>query len=226
MPIRPKKPKTSNSPKPDTVPAPLDPNELRMKCPPEKTQDRALVDLSLSPVAAAMTTAQRYNKGTYGELSITDTFDSIRDQVATFEAGDHSAQRALLIGQSISLNAIFTEMARRAHVNFPNHFDASERMLRLALKAQAQSRATVEALDRLTNGHEQTVRHVHVDNRGGQAVIAETVHTGGLGNGNGKNDTQPHAQGAFGSALPSPDPLGNAVPIPSRKRMRACRIRL
>jgi hypothetical protein len=66
-----------------------------------------------------------------------------------------------------------------------------KRSASVALKAQAQSRATVEVLDRLTNGREQTVRHVHVDNRGGQAVIAETVQTGGQEN--GKSNGQPHA---------------------------------
>lgn len=37
----------------------------------------------------------------------------------------------------------------------------------------------MEALSRMRRGGEQVVlRHVHVDNRGGQAVIAETVNTG------------------------------------------------
>ncbi len=127
-------------------------------------------------------TAHRFNKGTFGDVSLTDTFDSLSDKVAAFEKGDHSQQRAMLIGQSLALNAIFTELARRAAANMGEYINASERYMRLALKAQAQSRATVEALERITNGREQTVRHVHVDNRGGQAVIAETVQTGGATN--------------------------------------------
>ena len=39
--------------------------------------------------------------------------------------------------------------------------------------------AQMETLARMRRGGEQVVRHVHVDNRGGQAVIAENVHTGG-----------------------------------------------
>ena len=35
------------------------------------------------------------------------------------------------------------------------------------------------ALDLLANGREPVVHKVHVDNRGGQAVIADTVQTGG-----------------------------------------------
>lgn len=76
------------------------------------------------------------------------------------------------------------------------------------------TRATIEALDRLTNGREQTVKHVHVDNRGGQTFITDNVQTGGKEI--GKIADQSHATGAAGTiaALPSPDPLRNGVPIP------------
>ena len=73
----------------------------------------------------------------------------------------------------------------------------------------------------MRRGGEQVMRHVHVDNRGGQAVIAENVHTGGKGN--RKNDDQSHATGADGlaPALLGADPFGNGVPIPSREGQTA-----
>lgn len=85
--------------------------------------------------------------------------------------------------------------------------------MRLALKAQAQSRATLEALAKLHQPREQTVRHVHVDNRGGQAVIAKTVNTGGQGN--AEPAGQAHATGTAGSgtALPGADALGWGIPV-------------
>lgn len=49
--------------------------------------------------------------------------------------------------------------------------------------------AQMEALAKIRRGGEQVVRHIHVDNRGGQAVIAETVQTGGA---NGKSREQCH----------------------------------
>ena len=105
---------------------------------------------------------------------------------------------------------------QRSHV-LPrlDYLGATETYMRLALKAQVQSRAAIEALDRLANGHVQTVKHVHVDNRGGQAVIAENVQTGGQRN--GKIDDQSHAAGAAGVSAPllGADPLGNGMPIPS-----------
>ncbi len=90
----------------------------------------------------------------------------------------------------------------------------------LATKLLRTSQGQMETLARMRRGGEQVVRHIHVDNRGGQAVITENLHTGGQGN--RKNEEQSHAIGAsLGAALPSPDPLGYGVPIPSREREAA-----
>lgn len=91
----------------------------------------------------------------------------------------------------------------------------------LATKLLRTSQGQMETLARMRRGGEQVVRHVHVDNRGGQAVIAENVHTGGKGN--GKIDDQSHATGAagIGPALLGADPLGNGVPIPSSEGAEA-----
>jgi hypothetical protein len=87
----------------------------------------------------------------------------------------------------------------------------------LATKLLRTSQGQMETLARMRRGGEQVVRHVHVDNRGGQAVIAENVQTGGKGN--GKIDDQSHATGTagLGPALLGADPFGNGVPIPGRE---------
>ena len=92
--------------------------------------------------------------------------------------------------------------------------DAAERYMRLALKAQAACRSTLEALARLHLPREQTVKHVHV-NDGGQAVVADHFHQHAGGQENGKSVKQSDATGATGqrAALPSSDPLGDGVPI-------------
>jgi len=92
------------------------------------------------------------------------------------------------------------------------------------MKAQAGSRQAIETLAKLHQPREQTVRHVHV-NEGGKAVIADEFHHHTGGQRNGRSDGQPHATGAGPAgespALPRPDPLGKAVPIPSRERQCA-----
>lgn len=91
----------------------------------------------------------------------------------------------------------------------------------LAIKFLRTFTTQAETLAKLQRGGEQVVKHIHLDNRGGQAVIAETVTNGGSEN--GKIADQSDATGALGSvaALPSPDPLGNGVPIPGRQREAA-----
>jgi hypothetical protein len=169
---------------------------------PGKSDERKRSELGINPAANAMSLTHLFNKGTFGELSMTDTFEVMVEAVTKAEAGDLTGQRAMLASQAIALNSIFTEFARRSAANMGEYIEASERYMRMALKAQAQSRSAVEALDRLANGHEQTVRHVHVDNRGGQAVIADTVNTGGQEN--GKIDGQPHAIEGGGASFGQP----------------------
>ena len=135
-------------------------------------------------------------------------------------AGDLTLASQLLVSQAITLDAIFTDLARRAGINAHEYLDASERYMRLALKAQAGSRATLAELINVHQPREQTVRHVHV-NEGGQAVIADQFHHHTGGQENAKSIEQPHATGTgaagTGPALSGPDPFGQPMPIPSRK---------
>ena len=102
------------------------------------------------------------------------------------------------------------------------YLDAAERYGRLAMKAQGNCRATLEALAKLHQPREQTVRHVHV-NEGGQAVVADQFHHHLGASENGKSVKQSDATGAAGesAALPGPDPQGNGVPVPGCKREAA-----
>lgn len=190
---------------------------LTVQAKPGESEAKGLAKVGLDPVANASATTRQFAKPIFGELAITGLFEALDDEVRAVKKGDLSSQRAMLATQAFALNSIFTELARRAGANMGEYMGATESYMRLALKAQAQSRATIEALERLANGREQTVKHVHVDNRGGQAVIAENVHTGGQGN--GKNSDQSHGAATglagVGPALLGADPFGNGVPIAS-----------
>lgn len=141
---------------------------------------------------------------------------AIKERADNAAAGDLEASSTMLMAQALSLDSIFSEYARIALVNVTKHMDASERYMRLALKAQANSRATLEALAKLHQPREQTVRHVHV-NEGGQAVIADQFHHHAGGRENGQAADQPHATGAAGSgpAMLGHYARGNGVPVPS-----------
>ena len=105
------------------------------------------------------------------------------------------------------------------------YLDAAERYGRLAMKAQGNCRATLEALAKLHQPREQTVRHVHV-NEGGQAVVADQFHHHLGASENGKSVKQSDATGAAGvcAALPRPDAQGDGLPVASRERQTTSRM--
>lgn len=157
-----------------------------------------------------------------------DYADALRDLGDKAAKGDLALASRLLVAQALTLDSIFAETTRRMAINMGEHLPATEVYARIAMKAQANSRATLEALAKLHQPREQTVRHVHV-NEGGQAVIADQFHhhagptTGGQEN--GQSSEQPHAPdhhagtigGAAGqgTALPCPDPIRQSLPVAS-----------
>lgn len=191
-------------------------DQLSIPATPDKSEARNFADVSLDPAAHGMAATRLFNNGTFGEVHTTELFESHRDKGKAAAAGDLSHQKAMLAAQVDALNSIFTEMARRAALNMGEYIGATETYMRLGLKAQSQCRAAIEALDRLSSGRVQTVKHVHV-NEGGQAIVADQFHQHTGGSENGKSVEQPHATGTTGesSALLGTDPQRNGVPISS-----------
>ncbi|WP_241233630.1 hypothetical protein [Altericroceibacterium xinjiangense] len=148
-----------------------------------------------------------------------DYSDAIGRTADKAAKGDLAFASRMLAAQAMTLDNIFAEMARRMALNMGEYLGATETYARIALKAQAGSRATLEALVKLHQPREQIVKHVHV-NEGGQAVVADHFHNAGGPKNAGSNE-QPHATGTGaageGAALPCPDPIGPAVPLASGK---------
>ncbi len=108
---------------------------------------------------------------------------------------------ACLAIQMAGTHALATEMLGRAR--HTTDMDNLERCGNLAVKLERTFVAQIEALAKLRSGGKQTVevKHVHVDARGSQNIIAETVTTGG--GAAGQNRDQPHASAlAFGAGVP------------------------
>lgn len=115
------------------------------------SQERQLADLATDGIATNAMTARVFLGPAQPDLSITDMVASIKDHGQRVNANDLAAAEQMLTAQSIALNAIFAEMARRSALNLGEYLDASERYMRLALKAQGQCRATVETLAAIKN---------------------------------------------------------------------------
>ena len=111
--------------------------------------------------------------------------DGLNDTFKVVNAGDLSGMEAMLISQATALQTIFTSLARKAHgQTYQKHYEA---FLGLALKAQAQSRATITALVDLKYPRQATyVKQANI------AHGAQQVNNGTAPQANGVNYAQAH----------------------------------
>ena len=105
-----------------------------------------------------------------GMLDLTEFMKVIMNTIGEVQAGDLRTGEALLTGQAVALNAIFSELARRAALNMGEHMSATEAYMRLALKAQGQCRATIETLAAMKNPPVVFARQANINNGGQQQV--------------------------------------------------------
>jgi hypothetical protein len=126
------------------------PKALRVEQQPEELPADALAHASLRPTVQAAMTLMGYNKA-FGEVSVNALVSDLVKQCAQASAGDLSRSEGMLTVQAHTLDAIFNNLARRAALNMGEYMNAAETYMRLALKAQAQCRATLETLAAIKN---------------------------------------------------------------------------
>jgi len=95
--------------------------------------------------------ARDFGAALFGPMGITECVVAVRELVSEVQRGDLSGIEARLTAQVAALDVMFRELARRASVNMGQYMEATEIYLRWALKAQSQSRATMETLAEIKN---------------------------------------------------------------------------
>ena len=138
--------------------------ELRIPEEPKKSREKTLAELAISPAVNAAATVVLFGKGTMGKLEITETLEAVSESAAKVRKGDMTGPEQMLVTQATALNSIFTELARRSGLNMGEYIEASERYMRLALKAQAQCRATIETLAAMKNPPVVFARQANISN--------------------------------------------------------------
>ncbi len=118
---------------------------------PEKHKEQVHADLAVNPALTGAVVVKQFGKSHIGPLEIGETLEAVMETTRKVKKGDMSGPEAMLVSQAAALNSIFTELARRAGVNMGEYMGAMESYLRLALKAQAQCRATIETLAEMKN---------------------------------------------------------------------------
>lgn len=79
------------------------------------------------------------------------TVRALEAEAAAVQSNDLSRMEAMLTSQAHLLNTAFAYLMDRSRLNLYSNFDAAERLARLAFKAQAQCRASIETLSEMKN---------------------------------------------------------------------------
>jgi hypothetical protein len=116
-----------------------------------KTHDRLVAEAAAAGMAGNASTLIAFSAGTFGELSLTECTQVLKESAQAVNGGDLSGAESMLTAQAAALNAIFGELSRRSVLNMGEYLDATERYMRLALRAQGQCRATLETLAAIKN---------------------------------------------------------------------------
>lgn len=121
------------------------PKSLTVVRTPDQTSEQAVAAVAVNPAMNAAFVVDTYQSNITGDDVDTDALvAALRDSMDKSAGGDLSGLEAMLIGQATALQTIFVSLAKRAHhQQYQRHLEA---FLGLALKAQAQSRATIQAV--------------------------------------------------------------------------------
>ncbi len=100
---------------------------------------------ALLPEINALLVADAFNSDFMGkDVDVAAMRGTLMNSMGAVRAGDLASMEAMLVGQATALQTIFTSLAIRASKQ--NSLPQYQAYLALALKAQAQSRATISAL--------------------------------------------------------------------------------
>lgn len=144
-------------------------NEAKLPAMSTKERTELASKLALKPSANGAAVVEAYSKGSFGEADINVLIDELRTQFDKVENGDLKYCESMLVGQANALQAIFVSLARRAaNQQYLNQY---ETYLRLALKAQNQSRMTLETLAKIKNPPVVFAKQANINHGGGNQQV-------------------------------------------------------
>ena len=146
---------------------------------PDPPKAQALAGMALLPSVNGALVVASYGKA-LGDLDLGALTESFTEGIDRVNEGDLSRAEAMLFAQASALQSIFMSLARRA--NSQEYLSGLDPMLRLALKAQSQCRATLETLANIKNPPVVFARQANINNGGQQQVnngaVSSAVSTG------------------------------------------------
>ena len=176
-----------------------DPKVLEVKTPANVTHSEKLAELATDGALTAMT-LQAYAGGG-AELGITELLAAMRKAGDEVVAGDMGRFERVLTHQFLTLDALFNNLAQRS--GRQETFKGIEVLMRLALKAQAQARATAETLALMKNPMPY-IRQANIAHGPQQVNNGQLTHA--AKNQNQPNELLEHHHGNFLDTRATPAP--------------------
>lgn len=128
-----------------------DARTLQLTLPPGKTERQALTEGAMNPAINSAQVLVAFLGKTWESIGLTEAMQTLTAKAEAIHGGDLREAETALISQATVLQALFLELTRRAGLNMGEHLDATETYMKLALKAQNQSRMTLETLAAIKN---------------------------------------------------------------------------
>lgn len=140
---------TTKATKTKAAPAPQA-NTIEAVQEPGDSREVTVAKLAVSPCFTGALTATTFSRA-FGDVGLTETTDVLQKRAERVHGGDLREVETTLVAQAAALNAVFTDLARRAALNMGEYMGAVETYMRLALRAQNQCRMTLETLATIKN---------------------------------------------------------------------------
>jgi hypothetical protein len=153
---------------------PYAPHQLPVVVREGETVDRASARAVLHPSTGAAAATMNFRPAGFDLVPLKDLVEELDAQCKSVVDGSLTRPEAILMAQAVTLDTIFGRLAHQASM-FIATPDILDRYLRLALKAQSQSRATLETLAAVKNppvvyARQANISHGHQQvNNGAQA---------------------------------------------------------
>lgn len=148
--------------------------------------------------------SERYGQSLFPDVSLPELVTLLKESITAVQGGDMKGMEAMLVAQAHALQTMFASVARRAQGQ--EHLKQYAAHMNLALKAQAQCRATVQALVELKYPRQVIItqqanianqQQVNNDSQAGQAGNAmKTIDAPAKKNQTRKNELLEHSQGS------------------------------
>lgn len=131
------------------------PRTLVLTQKPNQSKDEAIAEKMLKPSALSSAVIESYKDNIQGDsLDFVLALGILEQEVIKVQGGDLAKIEEMLLSQAVALELMFTSLARRAKAQ--EQLLQYETHMRFALKAQNQSRATLQALIQLKQPSQTT----------------------------------------------------------------------